>query len=105
MNAGSVLQDFDDLVEEDREVLNIEMARSGCLDQNYSPELIPNDVCAHPQGPAFLIYYGPAFFQDLAEDRAVNRLSVLAEVYRCARAIWPATVSQAASNVIVRIDT
>merc|ERR1712129_396550 len=57
-----------------------------------------------PQGPAFLVYYGPAFLQNLGADRAARKLSVLAEVYRCARGLWPAAVSKVAVNVTVRID-
>jgi len=57
-----------------------------------------------PEGPAFLIYYGPAFLQNLGNDSAVHRLSILAEVYRCARSLWPAFEEAVAKNVIVRID-
>merc|ERR1712151_850036 len=94
---------FDALSEEDKEVLSVEMARTGCIGQSYSVDISPKETS--PAGPAFLIYYGPAFLQNLGNDRAVRKLSLLAEVYRCARELWPATVSKVAVNVIVRIDT
>merc|ERR1712048_1055807 len=42
--------------------------------------------------------------QSLGNDSAVHRLSILAEVYRCARALWPASAEAVAHNVIIRID-
>lgn len=104
-NANQVLKSFRDLSEEDREVLCVEMARTGCLGQSYSANLVPAEVRNSPTGPAFLIYYGPAFLQNLGSDLPARRLSVLAEVYRCARELWPATVSKVATTVTVRIDT
>jgi len=56
-------------------------------------------------GPALLIYYGPAFLQGLGNDSPVKRLSVLAEIYRSARELWPLSITQVATTVIVRIDT
>eukprot|EP00416_Gambierdiscus_australes_P038209 CAMPEP_0171100174 /NCGR_PEP_ID=MMETSP0766_2-20121228/52793_1 /TAXON_ID=439317 /ORGANISM="Gambierdiscus australes, Strain CAWD 149" /LENGTH=757 /DNA_ID=CAMNT_0011559949 /DNA_START=75 /DNA_END=2348 /DNA_ORIENTATION=+ len=105
MNAPPVLKDFSELNDDDQAVLNTEMALTGCVGQSFSPEVVPKEVRDHPTGPAFLIYYGPAFFQNLGNDRAVFRLSVLAEIYRCARQLWPASVAQVATTVIVRIDT
>jgi len=104
-NALRILQGFKELHEVDKDVLAVEMARSGCLSQSYSTELIPQEVSNHPEGPSFLIYYGPAFLQNLGSDSPVGRLTVLAEVYRCARAMWPTCLAKVASNVIVRIDT
>jgi len=105
MNAGLVLKDFSQLLEEDREVLCTEMSRTGCLGQSYSPSIVPREVVEEPKGPAFLVYYGPAFLQNLGNDRALHKLSVLAEVYRCARELWPASMAKVASNIIIRIDT
>uniref|UniRef100_A0A7S0F9Y2 Uncharacterized protein n=1 Tax=Pyrodinium bahamense TaxID=73915 RepID=A0A7S0F9Y2_9DINO len=105
MNAERILRGFEELNEEDRDILSVEMSRSGCVGQNYSQELIPGEVCTRPGGPAFLIYYGPAFLQNLGSDPPAQRLAVLAEVYRCARAVWPESIAKVASTVIVRIDT
>uniref|UniRef100_A0A7S4Q6U3 Uncharacterized protein n=1 Tax=Alexandrium monilatum TaxID=311494 RepID=A0A7S4Q6U3_9DINO len=105
MNAPMVLKEYGELSDEDRLTLSTEMSLTGCIGQSYSADLIPKEVSEHPHGPAFLIYYGPAFFQNLGNDRAVRRLSVMAEVYRCARALWPASITKVACSVIVRIDT
>jgi len=104
MNAPAVLRDFNDLSEEDREVLSLEMGRTGCVGQSFSASLVPKDASERLEGPAFLVYYGPAFLQNLGNDVPVKRLSVLAEIYRCAREIWPSSVAKAAVNVIIRID-
>merc|ERR1719326_1967596 len=86
-------------------VLTTEMSRTGCTDQSYSSNLVPQSVLDIRKGPAFLIYYGPAWLQNLHGDEPVKRLEVLAEVYRCARHLWPATHEAAGSTVIIRIDT
>eukprot|EP00425_Heterocapsa_triquetra_P043850 CAMPEP_0195086444 /NCGR_PEP_ID=MMETSP0448-20130528/26578_1 /TAXON_ID=66468 /ORGANISM="Heterocapsa triquestra, Strain CCMP 448" /LENGTH=894 /DNA_ID=CAMNT_0040119929 /DNA_START=141 /DNA_END=2823 /DNA_ORIENTATION=+ len=104
MNAGPILRDFDKLTEEDRDVLNVEMSRTGVVGQSYSEGLCPKEVRETPGGPAFLIYYGPALLQNLGNDSAVKRLSVLAEIYRCARELWPLDIKQAGQNVTIRID-
>merc|ERR1712050_10944 len=105
MNALAILKGFAELNEEDQEVLSVEMARTGCIGQSFSADLTQEDVQQNQLGPAFLIYYGPAFLQNLGSDKAVRKLGVLAEVYRCARELWPAMASKVACNVIIRIDT
>jgi len=67
----------------ERELLSAEMARSGVANEPYS--LTPDAR----GGPAFLIYYAPAFMQSLASTDAHVALLVLTDVYRAARAIWP----------------
>jgi hypothetical protein len=104
MNAGPILRDFEKLSEEDRETLSMEMARTGVVGQSYSEGIVPKDVTENPGGPAFLIYYGPAFLQNLGNDVSVKRLSVLAEIYRCARELWPLDIKQVGQNVTIRID-
>merc|ERR1711874_574554 len=79
------------------------MSRSGCDGQSFSQDLVPKDV-RPGEGPAFLIYYGPAFLQNLGNDSPVMRLGALAEIYRCARQLWPLSMSNVVTNVIVRID-
>mmetsp|Transcript_84601 Transcript_84601/g.274071 ORF Transcript_84601/g.274071 Transcript_84601/m.274071 type:complete len:922 (-) Transcript_84601:359-3124(-) len=105
MAAAPVLRGFSELAEEDQEVLSTEMARTGCVGQSYSADLAPREVRLHPSGPAFLVYYGPAFLQNLGTDSAGCKLGVLAEVYRCARTLWPLSIAKVASSVIIRIDT
>jgi len=105
MSANAVLSGWQELSEEDKEVLSTEMARTGCVGQSYSQDLVPKEVRVTPMGPAFLIYYGPAFLQTLGNERGVLKLSALAEVYRCARAVWPLSVAKVAATVIIRVDT
>jgi len=104
MKAERCLQGFDELSEDDRELLNVEMSRTGTLCQCYSKDLVPQEVSTSPAGPAFLVYYGPAFLQNLGQDNPALRLSILAEVYRRARELWPVNVAKAAQNVIIRVD-
>eukprot|EP00929_Paragymnodinium_shiwhaense_P013106 TRINITY_DN120972_c0_g1_i1.p1 TRINITY_DN120972_c0_g1~~TRINITY_DN120972_c0_g1_i1.p1 ORF type:complete len:912 (-),score=183.20 TRINITY_DN120972_c0_g1_i1:119-2854(-) len=103
-NSGKVLDGMESLPAEDRDLLAIEMSRTGCAGQRYSAQFTPQEVQQKQLGPAFLIYYGPAFLQSLGADDPVDRLRVLAEVYRGARTLWPATKDQVSKCVTVRID-
>lgn len=94
-----------ELPQEDKEVLSVEMARTGCAGQSFSPTLVPKEILSKPAGPAFVIYYGPAFLQALGSDSAVLRLRILAEIYRCSRELWPESAGAVATSVHVRIDT
>lgn len=105
-NGRNVVDAFNqELPNEDKDVLSVEMARTGCTGQNFSSDLVPTEVISRPVGPAFLIYYGPAFLQAQCSDSAVLRLRILAEIYRCARELWPEGTSLVAASVHVRIDT
>jgi len=102
--ASVVLRGFDSLTDEDRDVLSLEMARTGCACQSYSASLVPKDAAEPIMGPAFLVYYGPAFLQVIGNDDPAARLAMLAEIYRCARALWPASVAKVDVNITIRID-
>lgn len=104
MNSSLVLEAFDQLTAEDRDLLCLEMARSGCVGQSFSPTLVPKEAGLGQDGPAFLVYYGPAFLQNLQGDPAVRRLSLLAEIYRCSRELWSASIAKVGVNVTIRID-
>lgn len=105
-NGRTIVDAFNqELSSEDKEVLSVEMSRTGCAGQFFSPELTPSEVISKAAGPAFLVYYGPAFLQALGSDSAVLRLRVLSEIYRCAREIWPESEASVAVSVHVRIDT
>mmetsp|Transcript_44424 Transcript_44424/g.117579 ORF Transcript_44424/g.117579 Transcript_44424/m.117579 type:complete len:990 (-) Transcript_44424:511-3480(-) len=104
MNAPWVLRDWDELVDQDKDVLSLELSRTGCVGQSFSANLVPRDASSRLEGPAFLVYYGPAFLQNMGNDEAVKRLGLLAEIYRSARELWPAEVAKAAVNVTIRID-
>jgi len=102
--AGQVLEAFDKLSEADRMVLSVEMARTGTENQSFSEGFVPSSVRDLLAGPAFLVYYGPAFLQRMNTDSPVRRLEILAEIYRRARKLWPASSDQAGNFVTLRID-
>ena len=83
---------------DDAEILSFEMALTGCPGQNYE---------AHPHkqgGPAFLIYYSPAFMRTAVRQDALEGLRMLADIYRQVRAMWPFSESAANRHVAIRID-
>ena len=110
---------FGCLPQEDLATLSFEMALTGIAGATYpnTPEMTG--------GPAFLVYYAPAFlrraidddiafsaFADLqrkgtypehAHGATLVALRVLAEVYRSARKLFPRSESDAASTVIVHL--
>lgn len=100
-NAAPILKAFSQLPPRDRLVLSKEMARTGSELQHFELEPSPEEDV---QQPALLIYYGPAFLQNLGADDPTRRLSALAEVFRRARMLWPAGEACDMSHVIVRID-
>eukprot|EP00434_Breviolum_minutum_P040698 symbB.v1.2.036178.t1/scaffold5047.1/size31493/2 len=80
------------------------MARTGAEKQSFSKGFVPDSVRQESVGPAFLVYYGPAFLQRMGTDSPLRRLEILAEIYRCTRKLWPASTEQAGLCVTVRID-
>jgi len=54
-------------------------------------------------GPAFLVYYSPAFMRSTAPDLGWG-LQVLALVYRQSRQLWPISAALTDKNVTIRID-
>ena len=91
---------FAALKEEDRQILCDEMARTGAEGQKYARTPQNHKV----GGPAFLVYYSPAFVRALAPAEAVEALRLLAEVYRRARRLWPLNAKSEGQSVTVRID-
>eukprot|EP00930_Biecheleria_cincta_P017951 TRINITY_DN14127_c0_g2_i3.p1 TRINITY_DN14127_c0_g2~~TRINITY_DN14127_c0_g2_i3.p1 ORF type:complete len:761 (-),score=129.69 TRINITY_DN14127_c0_g2_i3:576-2780(-) len=102
--APTILSALEKLQPEDSDLLNFEMALTACAQQSYSPNLVPEEVIKSPVGPAFLVYYGPAFFQRIGGDCPTTRLSVLAEMLRRARKLWPASPALVDKFVTIRID-
>jgi len=91
---------FSQLEVEDRETLCKEMALTGIAGQTYAAA----NSSAYHVGPAFLVYYSPAFLRLAARHDAVAGLRMLAEIYREARSLWPATASQQGTSVTIRVD-
>lgn len=101
-NASHVLKAFHKLGDEDKKLLSLEMCRTGCAGQQYMAA--PQSEAA---GPAILMYYGPALMQKKvsSERDVICALKSMCEVYRKARALWPASAARQNENVTVRIDT
>jgi len=57
------------------------------------------------EGPAILVYYAPALMQKLGQSNPIQALTVLAEVLRQTRRLWPLSREDADTSIIMRIDT
>jgi len=99
-DSQAILDGYDALSEEDRAVLATEMACTGCRGQFF--QRWPGKE--ESTGPAFLIYYAPALMQKAGRENPTSTMRVLAEVYRQARALWPASPAKADETITLRID-
>jgi hypothetical protein len=97
-NTSEVLADYNSLPQEERRILDMEFARTGCQGQGYVSDPLAL------AGPAFLVYYAPALLQKNSANNAFAALMVLAEVLKQARSMWPQEESAQGNHVIVRID-
>ena len=88
---------FAGLPPDDQALLGEEMARSGVEGELYTRSPVVG-------GPAFLVYYSPAFLRNLAPTAPHNALRILAAVYRHARAMWPASAERQGECVTVYVD-
>jgi len=98
-NSKLILDAFKRLPEGDRRILSEELARTGCEGQRYA-----TDTLLDTRGPAFLVYYGPAFLQKAGMLDPSGAMQVLAELLRVARTVWPLKSSLGGVTVTVRID-
>lgn len=94
-----VLDAFSELQPEYALVLSTELARTGCQNQSFRCDPGPDS------GPAFLVYYAPAFLQKNAMVDPRGALEVLAQVLCGARCLWPARKDAVGDTVIVHIDS
>jgi len=99
ISAQELVDAFMAISAEDRDVLAAEMALSGIAGEYFS-------LSPQRGGPAFLVYYGPAFVRRSVPDETREMLTMLAEVYRCARMLWPlrSDADSEGCSVTVRID-
>ena len=81
----AVVEAYKQLNEADRSTLALEMGLTGISGQEYSTTRAEN----RGLGPAFLIYYSPAFLRTVAKNHPRASLEILAAIYRGARSIWP----------------
>lgn len=56
------------------------------------------------KGQPSLCITAPPFFQSLGNDSPAKRLCVLADIYRCARGLWPSSAAKVNTCVTIRID-
>ena len=97
----AVLEAFGKLSDTDRETLRTEMARTGIYGQTFQRG---PDFGQH-MGPAFLVYYSPAFVRTLSPSQAEEALKLLAEIYRRARKLWPLRPTNSNDHAVtIRID-
>lgn len=87
------------MAETDAAVLRLEMPQTGLAQQVYSESDQLERLL-----PAILVYYSPALLQSLGATHADEALQILAEVYRQARAMWPAGSAASGQTVTIRID-
>jgi len=98
-NSKLVLEAFGKLSEGDRRTLAEELARTGCSGQRCVADSVTD-----MRGPAFLVYYGPAFLQKAGLLDPVGAMTILAELLRVARSMWPLKLALAGTTVTLRID-
>mmetsp|Transcript_2036 Transcript_2036/g.6165 ORF Transcript_2036/g.6165 Transcript_2036/m.6165 type:complete len:219 (-) Transcript_2036:165-821(-) len=98
-NSKLLFSAWEGLPNDDRRVLGEELARTGCEGQKFVC-----DAMKDFRGPAFLVYYGPAFLQKAGLLDPLGALRILAEILRKARTMWPLMSSWAGATVVIRID-
>jgi len=101
-DSGELLRTLAALPGEDRQVLEAELAVTGCEGQGFQHE----EDSPAGSGPAILVYYGPALLQKAGKRDLRGALVALAEVFRQARELWPfsALPEDVNRTVTVRID-
>ena len=95
---AAICHALEELPQPDLDLLAFEMALTGVSSQEYATSPASG-------GPAFLVYYSPAFIRLFVEDMR-SSLRVLAEVYRAARKAYPLVNDgpQVDTCVTVRVD-
>jgi len=131
-STQQVLNAFLGLPHEDASVLEEELARTGCEGQEFSTERKKKPTvsrnrfvtapvnhtdglsCQEQQdaaqrkvdsgGPALLVYYAPALMQKAGKVDPLGALTILADLFRQARSLFPLVPGQANETAIIRID-
>jgi len=91
-----------------RKELSLEMARTGIASQCYrlcEQKPPKGGAVAWEHGPAFLLYYAPAFLQKSGKDDPVGALEILNTVCKAGRALWPLGEVWGDVTVSLRMDT
>merc|ERR1712113_72741 len=98
-----VLEALDRLSSDDSNVLFSELAITGSNGQSFERDPLANTMLFN-KGPAILIYYAPALMQKAGKQDPGIAMMTLAEVFRQARELWPASEEHVDNTVTVRID-
>lgn len=99
-DSKKVLEAYQSLPSADIEILDDELARTGCKGQSFQRE----GQLEEDGGPALLIYYAPALMQKAGASDPHGAMRILAEVFRQARELNPLVPERANETVTVRID-
>lgn len=99
-DSAAILRAYGSLPQRDLDVLQSELSLTGCHSQHFGRE--GDQQIAG--GPAILVYYGPALMQKAGSSDPAGALTVLAEVFRQARFLFPLQPECANDSVTVRID-
>eukprot|EP00927_Polykrikos_kofoidii_P053515 TRINITY_DN48127_c0_g1_i1.p1 TRINITY_DN48127_c0_g1~~TRINITY_DN48127_c0_g1_i1.p1 ORF type:complete len:1349 (-),score=231.37 TRINITY_DN48127_c0_g1_i1:29-4075(-) len=93
-----VVDAFRSLPAVDQSCLVTELSRTGCVNQTFKRHYVMG-------GPAFLIYYSPALLQrnNKSKESLGKALRTLCVVLRGARAIWPMSLKNQGSTVVIPI--
>eukprot|EP00928_Gymnodinium_smaydae_P032460 TRINITY_DN23502_c0_g2_i1.p1 TRINITY_DN23502_c0_g2~~TRINITY_DN23502_c0_g2_i1.p1 ORF type:complete len:1241 (-),score=183.64 TRINITY_DN23502_c0_g2_i1:149-3871(-) len=100
-DSARILQEFSNLPAAMQLQLASEMALTGISNQTFTRDAAAKGGV----GPAILVYYAPALLQKAGKNDPFSTLRILAEIYRCARVLWPLSSKDADKHVTVRIDT
>jgi len=99
-STQQVLNAFRLLPAEDAAVLEEELMRTGCEGQVFQREgRSPSNA-----GPALLVYYAPALMQKAGKADPLGAMTVLADIFRQARSLFPLSPERAGETAIIRID-
>ena len=91
---------FEELPAEKRDILLMELARTGT---KMSFELAPDVLRDAPAGPTLFIYYGPALLQKAGAAHIADALSLLAAVFHAARKLFPLEPNSTGAEIVVTI--
>lgn len=96
-----IIRQFEKLKKADYQVLSQELAITGCSQQKYK-----RDSWKEAGGPAILVYYAPALMQKAGREDPFSAMTILAEIFRQARSLWPLSnkPEECDKCVMVRID-
>lgn len=94
-----VMEAFDTLPAGEQRLLAEELSRTGVADQTFESSSVKG-------GPAFLIYYSPAFMQQHSPHGTSDcrkALHALSRVFVAARKLWPLSADKQGETVTIQV--